>query len=142
LHVSIKKGLLWRGEVDNEPGTFANALKPFAKEATNLQVVVGYSSTKPGGKGTVEIYPVEDEKSKKAATASGLSAAIESSCLIVEGDDQPGVIYKIAQAIAQAKINLNFAMCQSVDKKFQALFGFHSSAEANTAEQIIRGLNL
>lgn len=133
--------MLWRGEVDNEPGTFANALEPFAKESTNLQIVVGYSSSKPGGKGTVEIYPVEDAKSKKAAAVSGLSIASESSCLIVEGNDQPGIIHKIAQAIAQKKINLNFAMCQSVDKKFQAFFGFHSSADANLAEQIIKELD-
>ena len=134
--------MLWRGEVDNEPGTFANALEPFARNSTNLQIVVGYSSSKRGGKGTVEIYPVDDDKSKKAATASGLSAASESTCLIVEGEDQPGIIHKIAQAIAKAKINLNFAMCQSVDKKFQAFFGFHSNDDANLAEQIIKELNL
>jgi len=62
--------------------------------------------------------------------------------LIIEGDDQPGIIHKIAQAIAQAKINLNFAMCQSVDKKFQAFFGFHSSDDTKMVEQIIRALNL
>jgi hypothetical protein len=141
VSVSVKKGMLWRGEVDNEPGTFANALKPFAEDSTNLQIVVGYSSSKPDGKGTVEIYPVDNEKSKRAAAVSGLTVASESSCLIVEGDDQPGIIHKIAQAIAQAKINLNFAMCQSVDKKFQAFFGFHSSADANLAEQIIKELD-
>lgn len=133
--------MLWRGEIENEPGTFANALEPFAQNSTNLQIVVGYSSSKPGGKGTVEIYPVDDEKSKKAATLSGLSVANESSCLIVEGDDQPGIIHKIAQAIAQAKINLNFAMCQSVDKKFQAFLGFHSNDDANLAEQVIKKLD-
>jgi hypothetical protein len=140
--ISVKKGLLWRGEVENEPGAFAGALEPFAQNSTNLQIVVGYSSSKPGGKGTVEIYPVDDEKSKKAATVSGLSVASESSCLIVEGDDQPGIIHKIARAIAQARINLNFAMCQSIDKKFQAFLGFYSSGDANSAEKIIRALNL
>ncbi|MDR3617505.1 MAG: ACT domain-containing protein [Candidatus Obscuribacterales bacterium] len=141
MGISVKKGMLWRGEIENEPGTFANALEPFAQNSTNLQIVVGYSSSKPGGKGTVEIYPVDDEKSKKAATLSGLSVANESSCLIVEGDDQPGIIHKIAQAIAQAKINLNFAMCQSVDKKFQAFLGFHSNDDANLAEQVIKKLD-
>ena len=142
MGISIKKGMLWRGEVDNEPGTFARALEPFSRNSTNLQIVVGYSSAKPGGKGTVEIYPVTDEKSKKAAAESGLSAASESACLIIEGDDQPGIIHKMAQAIAAAKINLHFAMCQSVDKKFQAFLGFQNNDDAKLAEQLIKALNL
>lgn len=142
MTISVKRGTLWRGEVDNEPGTFAKAIEPFARTGVNPKVLVGYSSPRPGAKGTVEICPVDDEKSEAAATSSGLKIASESACLIVEGEDQPGIVHKIAQAVAQAKINMSFAMCQSVDKRFQAFLGFNSSADADSAEQIIKKLTL
>ncbi len=140
MAVKIRRGHLWRKEIENTPGMFAAALEPFSKAEQNLQIVMGYAKTTEHTKGAVEIYPVTDAMSKQCAAEGGLKEMTETICLIVEGDDKAGTAYTIAKAIADAGINLHFAMCQSVDKKFQACFGFANDADAEKAEAAISKL--
>ena len=140
MALKIRKGYLWRKEIENKPGTFAAALEPFSKAGQNLQIVMGYAKTTEQTKGAIEIFPVTDEKSKECAKAGGLHEMAETTCLIVEGEDKAGTAYNIAKAIAEAGINLHFAMCQSVDKQFQACFGFANDADADKAQAAIAKL--
>lgn len=140
MALQIRKGHLWRREIDNKPGTFAAALEPFSKAGQNLQIVMGYAKTAEQTKGAIEIYPVTDEKGKQSAQQAGLHEMTETVCLIIEGDDKAGTAYNIAKAIADAGINLHFAMCQSVDKRFQACFGFGNDSDADKAQAAISKL--
>ena len=57
MAITVKKALLWRGEIDNRPGTLANALEPLAQAGADLQLVVAYRY--PGAdKGVLELHPV------------------------------------------------------------------------------------
>ena len=135
MAISIKKGVLWRRDIANKPGTFAQALEPFAKGNINLQIVMGYTA---GGKGAVEVFPVTNAKARSAAQDAGMHEGKEVPCLVLEGTDKAGLAHGIAKAIADAGINLHFAICQSVDGKFQACFGFGSDKEAEKAAEIIK----
>jgi hypothetical protein len=137
----IRRGHLWRKEIENKAGTFAQALEPFSKQSLNLQIVMGYAKSSDQSKGAVEIYPVTDERHVQCAEAGGLKRMDEATCLIVEGEDKPGIAYAIAKAIADADINMHFAMCQSVDKQFQACFGFASETDADNAERAISSIS-
>ncbi len=140
MALKIRKGYLWRKEIENKPGTFAAALEPFSRAGQNLQIVMGYAKTTEQSKGAIEIFPVTDEKGKGCAKEGGLHEMTETTCLIVEGEDKAGTAYSIAKAIADAGINLHFAMCQSVDKQFQACFGFANDADADKAQAAIAKL--
>src|SRR5271170_3755796 len=129
MAVTVKKATLWRRELTNKPGTLAETLKPFAKAGVNLQVIMGYTFPHPG-QAAVEVYPITDAKSEQAAKEAGLQPATDISCLVVEGDDKVGVGYEIAHAIGTAGINLQFAMCQVIEKRYLGVFGFGSPAEA------------
>ncbi|HEY9754548.1 MAG TPA: hypothetical protein V6C97_05290 [Oculatellaceae cyanobacterium] len=137
MALDIRRGQLWRKEIENKPGMFADALEPFSKQSLNLQIVMGYAKSTDQTKGAVEIYPVTDANYVQCAEAAGLKRMAEATCLIVEGEDKPGIAYAIAKVIADAGINMHFAMCQSVDKQFQACFGFASEADADQAEKAI-----
>ena len=140
MSLNIRRGHLWRKEIENKPGTFAAALEPFSKANQNLQIVMGYAKTTEHTKGAIEIFPVTDAQSKECAEAGGLTEMKETTCLIVEGEDKPGTAHAIAKAIADAGINLHFAMCQSVEKHFQACFGFANDADADKAAAAIAKL--
>lgn len=137
MALRVRKGYMWRREIENKPGTFAAALEPFSRSGQNLQIVMGYAKSTEHTKGAVEIFPVTDEKGLQCAREGGLQEMTEATCLIVEGDDKPGIVYSIAKEIAAAEINLHFAMCQSVDEQFQACFGFASEADADKAQTAI-----
>lgn len=136
----IRRGYLWRKEIDNKPGAFAKTLEPFSRAGQNLQIVMGYAKGPGHAKGAIEIFPVTDDKAVACANQAGLQEMTEAICLIVEGDDKPGIAFEIAKVIAELEINLHFAMCQSVDKQFQGCFGFTSEADANKAQTAIEQL--
>ena len=141
MALSVKKAVLWRREIEHRPGTLAESLKPFAKAGVNLQVVMGYSSPGKGGVHAMEVFPVADAKAEQAAKEAGLHPAKEVHCVTVDGDDHAGIAYEMTNAIASAGINLNFAMLQAVNKRFNAVLGFSSDKDADKAVELLGKLS-
>ncbi len=137
MAVTVKKAVLWRKEVENQPGALAAALGPLAQAGADLQVVMGYRLPGNENKAVIEVHPVANKKSKAAAEAAGLSPS-SIATLAVEGDNKPGLGHAIATAIGEAGINMAFIVAQVVGRKYSAVFGFESEADANQAAALIR----
>jgi predicted amino acid-binding ACT domain protein len=58
--------------------------------------------------------------------------------LLVQGDDRPGLGHAIAEAMADANINLAFLVAQVVDRRFSAVIGFENAAAVRRATAIIK----
>ncbi len=138
MAVTVKKARLWRKEVSNRPGALAETLAPLADAGANLKVVIGYAMAEnQSAGGVVEVFPVSGKRQNEAARNAGLTEG-SAPCLIVEGDDRPGLGHKIAQAIGDAGINLSFVVAQVVGRKFSAVLGFDSEPDATRAAGLIR----
>ena len=137
MAIKVKSITLWRREVENSPGALAGTLEPLARAGADLQVVMGYRQ--PGGEdqAILELYPVSGKKAATAAGAAGLSASTIPT-LLVEGDNRPGIGHAMARAIAAAGININFLVAQTIGRKFSAVFGFETEADAKTAAALIK----
>jgi hypothetical protein len=137
MAVTVKRIAVWRSEVANHPGALAGVLKPFAEGGADLQVVMGYRYPGNEQKAAIEVFPVAGRKGVAAANAVGLS---ESSIptLRVEGDNKPGLGHAIAQAVADAGMNLNFFVAQVIGRKYTAIIGFGSDEDAAKAATIIK----
>jgi hypothetical protein len=134
--LKISKGHMWHSSIEDKPGSFASALEPFAKAGLNLQIVCGWAPSAGSQKqtGSMEIFPITDEKSQKCAQEAGLKEMTDLVCLVVEGEDSPGLAYKMAKAIADAGVNTRYAMAQGVKGHFLACFGFHNDTDAEKAK--------
>ena len=137
MAVTVKAITLWRKEIENQVGTLAQALEPVAKAGANLQVMMGYRYSGEGNKAAVELYPVAGKKITAAAADAGLVAAAIPT-LLVEGDDKPGLGLAIAQAISGAGVNMSFFVAQAIGRKFSAVLGFDTDADAKTAGPLIK----
>jgi hypothetical protein len=137
MAVTVKKIELWRKEVENRTGILANALAPLANAGTNIQVVMGYRHPGQESKAAIELYPVVGRKSVAAAKEAGFSPSAIPA-LLVEGDNRTGLGYATVQAIADAGINMDFLVAQVVGRKYSAVFGFESDADATKCAAIIR----
>jgi hypothetical protein len=137
MTVTVKKIVLWRKEVENTTGILANALAPLAHAGTDIHVVMGYRYPGHESKAAIELYPVTGRKSVIAAHEAGFSASAIPA-LLVEGDNRAGLGYVTAQAIAGAGINMDFIVAQVVGRKYSAVFGFESDADATKCAAIIR----
>ncbi len=137
MAVTVKKIVLWRKEVENRAGILANALAPIANVGTDIQVVMAYRFQRQAAKAAIELYPVAGKKSAAAAREAGFSAS-DIPALLVEGDNRAGLGYATAQAIADAGISLDFVVAQVIGRKYSAVFGFESDADAGKCAAIIR----
>jgi len=137
MPVTVKNISLWRKEVENQVGTLAHMLEPIAKTGANLRVLMGYRYPGNETRAAIELYPVSGKKATDAALAEGL-AATSIPTLLVEGDDKPGLGLAIAQAMSGAGINMTFFVAQAVGRKFSAVLGFATEADAKTAAPLIK----
>ncbi len=137
MAVSVKKIVLWRAEVANQPGVLAETLKPLAEAGANLTVVMGYRFPGDPSKAAIELYPVTGRKATAAAQAAGLGA-VSIPTILVEGDDRPGLGHAIAQAAASAGVNLSFVVAQVIGRKYSAVIGFENEDDAKKALPLIK----
>ena len=137
MAVTVKKIVLWRKDVENRPGILANALAPLANAGTDIHVVMAYRFPREESKAAIELYPVSGRKSVTAAKEAGFSESTIPA-LLVEGDNRAGLGYSTAQAIADAGSNRDFVVAQVVGRKYSAVFGFESDADATKCAAIIR----
>jgi len=137
MPVTVKNILLWRKEVENQVGALAHTLEPVTKAGANLHVLMGYRYPGEGTKAAIQLYPIAGKKMTAAASEAGLSAS-SIPTLFVEGDDKPGLGLAMAQAIAGAGINMTFFVAQAVGRRFSAVLGFESEADAKTAAPLIK----
>ena len=136
MAVTVKKITLWRGKLENRPGTLAAVLEPLAQAKADLQVLMGYRE--PGAsQAVVELYPVAGVKASAAAQRGGLGPASGTS-LLVSGDNRKGVGHRIARALGEAGINVNFLVAQATGRKFSMVAGFDSEADATRAAALIK----
>ena len=137
MPVTVKSISLWRKELANQAGMLARTLEPVAKAGTDLQVLMGYRYPGDGTKAAVELYPIAGKKVTGAAAEAGLSAS-SIPTLLVEGDNRAGLGFAIAQAIAGAGINMTFFLAQAIGRRFSAVVGLETEADAKTAVPLIK----
>lgn len=128
---------LWRREVENTPGTLARTLEPLARAGADLEVLMAYRYPGDERMAAIEVYPVSGKKATAAAGAAGLTAA-PIPTVLVEGDNRPGKAYAITRAIADAGINVSFFLAQVIGKKYSAVLGFETEADAKRALSLVR----
>ncbi len=137
MPLSVKSITLWRKEVENQPGTLASTLEPFAKGGANLEVLMGYRLPAHENNAAIEIYPVAGRTIARAAQTAGLAAS-SIPTLLIEADNKPGAAYGIAQAVAEAGVNLAFFIAQAVGRRYSAVVGFETAEDAKKTAAILK----
>ena len=136
MPVTVKRASLWTIDTPNHPGTLAETLQPLAEGKVNLDLVMGYSLPDKSA-ATIEVFPVTTQKGQRTARATGFRKS-PFPCVSVTGPNRVGLGRRIAAALAEAGININFFLAQVVDKRYTAMFSFEADSEADLAVKIIR----
>jgi hypothetical protein len=139
MALTVKRITLWRTDVENVPGVLANTLEPLASAGANLRLVMGYRFPQTPERSAIEIAPVTGKRVTEAAQRAGLAPS-DIPCLLIEGDDRPGLGAEIGRACAQAGINIAFLMAVALGRRFTAAMGFPDEAAAKGAAQAIKKL--
>jgi hypothetical protein len=137
MAVTVKKIVLWRGQIENRPGALDKVLGPLADAGADLRVVMGYRYGGGENRAAVEVAPVSGKKVTAAAKAAGLSAS-STATLLVEGNNRPGLGHAVARAIAEAGINVGFLVAQVIGTKFSAVIGLNDEADARKVASLVK----
>ena len=137
MAVKVRRITLWRAAVDDRPGVLAGALEPLAHAGTDLQMVMCYGNPGQEGQATIEVYPILTRRAVAAAQIGGFSAS-PVPVVLVEADNKPGLGYSIANAVAWAGLNIRFLLAQVTGKRYSAIVGFETEADAQKGELQIK----
>lgn len=128
----------WKLETENRPGALADALAPLAEAGINLEYVEAYAHEAAPERASIYIYPITGRKAIATARAAGFERVTESTLVLVEGDDKPGLGQKLARALADAGINIHGVSALVIGRRFRAVFAFDSVADARKACRVLR----
>ena len=137
MALSVKRIALWRKETHNQPGALARTLEPLAGTGADLRVVMGYRFPDTPDRAAIEVYPIAGKKATAAAEQAGL-APFGLACLLLEGDNRPGLGAAISRALAIAGTNIAFLVAQVMGRRFTAVIGFEDAAAATGAAKIVK----
>lgn len=137
MAITIKPITLWRVEVQDRPGALAEVLEPLAGARADLQVVMGYKLPGERTRAVLELWPVSGKKLSQAAEGAGLTPS-HTPTLLVTGDNRAALGHAIARGLADAGINLSFLVAQVTGRRYSAVLGFESEADAKRAAGLVR----
>ncbi len=137
MATTVRSIVLWRKEIENQPGALASSLELFASADADLQIVMGYRYPGNQAKAAVELSPIAGKKLVSAAETAGFKAS-GIPTLLVEGDNRSGLAHAIAEAISDAKINVDFFVAQVIGRRYAAVIGFETAEDAKKAATLIK----
>ena len=133
--ITIKKIILWRGEIEGSPKALAHALQPLAEAGIRLQAFMRYRHFRDEKRAVVEVCPyTEEEENHCSAVMQGAGLKVSKvPALMIESDPVPGLEYSFARIVAEQTLHLIFCVTQTVSDKWVALIGFESDTDAEKA---------
>jgi hypothetical protein len=93
--------------LDNRPGTFARVADALAEAKINIYAI---STSDTVDHSVVRLILSDYRKAVHVFEAHG-TLVVEDDVVMVEGDNKPGSLAKIAHKLADAKINIEYAYC-------------------------------
>ena len=93
--------------LENRPGTFARVADALAKAKINIYAI----STSDTVDHSVVRLVVDDYRRALHLFEEHGTLVVDDDVLLIEGDNKPGSLAKIAHKLADAKINIEYAYC-------------------------------
>ena len=93
--------------LDNRPGTLARVVDALAKAKINIFAI----STSDTVDHSVIRLVVDDARRALHLFEEHGTLVVDDDVLMIEGDNKPGSLAKIAHKLADAKINIEYAYC-------------------------------
>jgi predicted amino acid-binding ACT domain protein len=137
MAVTVKNATIWIRKGPDRAGLTAEVLEPLAGAGANLNCVMSYCVPGQADSAAVEVFPIRGRKAEVAARGAGFEPS-STRCLQVEGDDRPGLGAVLSRAVAEAGVSMNFLVAQTIGRKFSAMIGFGTDAEAVAAANAIK----
>lgn len=123
---------MWTAQCKNELGSLAGVLEPLALKGANLEFLLARRLDSGQG-GLIFLTPLTDPAQVAVAEHLGFRQWPELHVVRVEGNNEPGLAYLMARALASERINLRAISSIAFRSQFMAYLGFDTEKDADTA---------
>jgi hypothetical protein len=140
MALKVNQVQVWAAGMEDRPGGLAGKLDALAAAGVNLEFVIGRRAPEKPGTGVVFVTPIEGDKAVKAAEAAGFLVSDSLHSVRVEGLDAPGLGARIAEALANAEINLRGISAAAIGDRMICHLALDSNEDATKAMEALRKL--
>ena len=99
----IQSAQYFKVQIADKPGELAGVLAPLREAGVNLLAVHAFPRNR---RTQVDVVPEDPTAFKNVAKVHQLKMQGPKMCLLVEGDDRPGVLADLTDRLGSAKINM------------------------------------
>ena len=99
----IRTAQYFKVQIADKPGTLAGMLAPLREAGVNLLAVHAFPRNR---RTQVDVVPEDPTAFKNVAKERKLKMQGPKMCLLVDGDDRPGVLADLTDRLGSARINL------------------------------------
>jgi hypothetical protein len=99
----IRTAQYFKVQIADKPGTLGGMLAPLREEGVNLLAVHAFPRNR---RTQVDVVPEDPIAFKNVAKAHKLKVQGPKMCLLVDGDDRPGVLADLTDRLGSARINM------------------------------------
>jgi hypothetical protein len=99
----IRTAQYFKVQIADKPGTLAGMLAPLREAGVNLMAVHAFPRSR---RTQVDVVPEDVTAFKDVAKAHKIKIQGPKMCLMVDGDDRPGVLADLTDRLGSARINM------------------------------------
>jgi hypothetical protein len=137
MAMKVEKIDIWAGEIRDETGGMAAALKPLVAAGVNFSFVIGRRRAEKPGTGTAFFAGIKGARQTKAAALGGFSKSEDAHGLRVEAADKPGLLHDVVSQLALAAINLRGVSASVIGSRCAIVLAFDGAADRDKAAKIL-----
>lgn len=142
MKLNVNRTDTWATMIDDRPGGLADKLAALAAAGGSLELIIARRAPEQRGSGVVFVTPLKGAKQIKAAEAAGFQKTESLHSLRVQGTDKPGLVAKLAQALADAGINLRGLSAAALGKRQITHLALDTAKDAAKAAAVLKKLSL
>lgn len=99
----IRTAQYFKVQIADKPGTLGGMLAPLREEGVNLLAVHAFPRNR---RTQVDVVPEDPTAFKNVAKTHKLKVQGPKMCLLVDGEDRPGVLADLTDRLGSARINM------------------------------------
>ena len=122
--------------VENKPGRLAAVTEQLYEKGINIRA---FTIAEAGDFGIIRMVVDKTEDAYKALKDAGFTVGL-SDVIAVEVEDEPGSLYKIAKALGDAEVNIEYVYAFT-SEQHKALIIFRVS-DVEKAKSVLEGLGV
>ena len=136
--VNVSKVDLWSAMIPDQPGSIAQKLEGLAKAGANLDFIMAWRNPARPDQSVISVSPLAGDMQLQVAATLGFHRNDHSGAVRVEAPNEPGMGYRVTQALAMEGLNLKGISTVVVGNQVGIYIALDTPQDAEKAVRVLQ----